>query len=174
MRSLSILEASHFMDDSILVIGVQSDPTVAEEKSILQVHIPASANMNPTQHSVDILSLARLRFSKTVAQSDVDEALSKDEQVGHKLCRCTQLDLKKGEGKSVYVRNLSSTISAFDLEQEWKKFGEIKPEGVVIRTCKLMPRSLAVDIATIVPTAIVSGNCYSFPHGHYQWEVATA
>ncbi|KAL1342170.1 nuclear transport factor 2 [Arachis hypogaea] len=40
------------------------------------------------------------------------------------------------EIKSVYVRNLSPAVSAADIEQEFKNFGRIRPDGVVIRSRK--------------------------------------
>lgn len=40
---------------------------------------------------------------------------------------------EEGEGVSVYVRNLSSTVTASEIEQELKQFGRIKPDGVAIR-----------------------------------------
>lgn len=36
--------------------------------------------------------------------------------------------------KSVYVRNVPSTVSASEIEEEFKKFGRLKPDGVAIRT----------------------------------------
>ncbi|XP_078427795.1 nuclear transport factor 2-like isoform X2 [Wolffia australiana] len=42
----------------------------------------------------------------------------------------------EGEVKSVYVRNLPSTVSATELEREFKNFGRIKPDGVLIKTRK--------------------------------------
>ncbi|XP_057957277.1 nuclear transport factor 2-like isoform X2 [Malania oleifera] len=41
-----------------------------------------------------------------------------------------------GEIKSVYVRNLPSSVSASEIEEEFKKFGKLKPDGVVIRNRK--------------------------------------
>lgn len=41
-----------------------------------------------------------------------------------------------GESKSVYVGNLPASISTFDLEQEFRNFGRIKPDGVTIRSRK--------------------------------------
>ncbi|KAF6156430.1 hypothetical protein GIB67_009088 [Kingdonia uniflora] len=41
--------------------------------------------------------------------------------------------LEEGEGRSVYVRNLPSNISASDIEKEFNNFGKIKLEGVVVR-----------------------------------------
>ncbi|KAF8394231.1 hypothetical protein HHK36_020438 [Tetracentron sinense] len=43
---------------------------------------------------------------------------------------------EEGELRSVYVRNLPSTVSASDIEQEFKNFGGIKPDGVVLRNRK--------------------------------------
>ncbi|MCL7028143.1 hypothetical protein MKW94_001005 [Papaver nudicaule] len=40
---------------------------------------------------------------------------------------------EEGEGVSVYVRNLSSTVTESEIEQELKQFGRIKPDGVAIR-----------------------------------------
>ncbi|KHG04260.1 Putative G3BP-like protein [Gossypium arboreum] len=41
-----------------------------------------------------------------------------------------------GEYKSVYVRNLPSTVTATEIEQEFRNFGRIKPDGVFIRNRK--------------------------------------
>ncbi|GFY82804.1 nuclear transport factor 2 (NTF2) family protein with RNA binding (RRM-RBD-RNP motifs) domain-containing protein [Actinidia rufa] len=42
----------------------------------------------------------------------------------------------EGEIKSVYVRNLPSTVSAVEIEEEFKKFGRLKPDAVAIRNRK--------------------------------------
>ncbi|KAG0484450.1 hypothetical protein HPP92_008529 [Vanilla planifolia] len=42
----------------------------------------------------------------------------------------------EGESKSVYVGNLPASISTSDLEQEFRNFGRIKPDGVTIRSRK--------------------------------------
>lgn len=42
----------------------------------------------------------------------------------------------RGEIKSVYVRNLSTTVSASEIEEEFKKFGKLSSEGVAIRRLK--------------------------------------
>ena len=46
-----------------------------------------------------------------------------------------------GEIKSVYVRNLPSTVSAAEVEEEFKKFGRLKPDAVAIRNRKVCPFS---------------------------------
>eukprot|EP00262_Sarcandra_glabra_P013408 TRINITY_DN370_c2_g3_i1.p1 TRINITY_DN370_c2_g3~~TRINITY_DN370_c2_g3_i1.p1 ORF type:complete len:471 (+),score=111.44 TRINITY_DN370_c2_g3_i1:117-1529(+) len=43
---------------------------------------------------------------------------------------------EEGDGRSVYVGNLSSTVSVSDVEQEFKNFGKISPDGVVVRNRK--------------------------------------
>lgn len=40
------------------------------------------------------------------------------------------------EVKSVYVRNVPTTMAASEIEEEFKKFGRLKPDGVAIRTRK--------------------------------------
>nr|XP_010920289.1 putative G3BP-like protein [Elaeis guineensis] len=42
----------------------------------------------------------------------------------------------EGDARSVYVGNLSSSITAYDLEQEFKNFGRIRPAGVTVRSRK--------------------------------------
>ncbi|KGN56809.1 nuclear transport factor 2 [Cucumis sativus] len=42
----------------------------------------------------------------------------------------------EGEIKSVYVRNLPSTVSASEVEEEFKHFGKLSSDGVVIRSRK--------------------------------------
>ncbi|PIN00198.1 RasGAP SH3 binding protein rasputin [Handroanthus impetiginosus] len=42
------------------------------------------------------------------------------------------------ELKSVYVRNVPTTMAAFEIGEEFKKFGKLKPDGVAIRTRKDM------------------------------------
>ncbi|KDP26467.1 hypothetical protein JCGZ_17625 [Jatropha curcas] len=46
------------------------------------------------------------------------------------------LGLDEGEPKSVYVRNLPSNVTAAEIEEEFKNFGRIKPDGVFIRNRK--------------------------------------
>ncbi|KAG1354028.1 putative G3BP-like protein [Cocos nucifera] len=42
----------------------------------------------------------------------------------------------EGDARSVYVGNLRSSITAYDLEQEFKNFGRIRPAGVTVRSRK--------------------------------------
>lgn len=48
------------------------------------------------------------------------------------------------------MRNLPSTVTAFEIEQEFKNFGRIKPDGVFIRNRKVtflfFPTSFLVSV----------------------------
>ncbi|GLT41309.1 hypothetical protein SLA2020_153840 [Shorea laevis] len=46
---------------------------------------------------------------------------------------------EEGEFKSVYVRNLPSDVTAEEIEEEFKNFGRIKPDGVFVRNRKDVP-----------------------------------
>ncbi|KAG8389152.1 hypothetical protein BUALT_Bualt02G0199400 [Buddleja alternifolia] len=43
------------------------------------------------------------------------------------------LSLEQGGSKSVYVRNLPSTVTSLDIAQEFKSFGKIKSDGVFLK-----------------------------------------
>jgi len=53
------------------------------------------------------------------------------------------LELLSDEIKSVYVRNLSPTVSPSEIEEEFKNFGRIRPDGVVIRSRKVYNSSFS-------------------------------
>lgn len=42
-----------------------------------------------------------------------------------------------GEPKSVYVRNLPSNVREAEIEEEFKNFGQIIPDGIFIRFRKV-------------------------------------
>lgn len=46
------------------------------------------------------------------------------------------------EPKSVYVRNLPPTVTEAEIEQEFKNFGKIIPDGIFIRLRKVNSSSL--------------------------------
>lgn len=48
----------------------------------------------------------------------------------------TAEEIHEDEIRSVYVRNLLPTLSEAEIEEEFKNFGEIMPDGVVIRSRK--------------------------------------
>jgi RNA recognition motif-containing protein len=52
------------------------------------------------------------------------------------------------EIRSVYVRNLPPTVSASEIEEEFKNFGRLSDEGVVIRSRKV--HTLGIFISCII------------------------
>ncbi|XP_022873179.1 putative G3BP-like protein isoform X2 [Olea europaea var. sylvestris] len=67
---------------------------------------PSAASSNPVERS---------------RMDSVDEASAMEDEV---------------EVKSVYVRNVPTTMAASEIAEEFKKFGKLKPDGVAIRTRK--------------------------------------
>lgn len=54
------------------------------------------------------------------------------------------------EVKSVYVRNVPTTMSASEIGEEFKKFGKLRPDGVAIRTRKVYFEALPFPLSTFV------------------------
>uniref|UniRef100_A0A5B7C236 Putative G3BP-like protein n=1 Tax=Davidia involucrata TaxID=16924 RepID=A0A5B7C236_DAVIN len=97
----------------------QSVPLVATQPSFTRSTPPAPEWHHPPQPTSEQTNSA-LTFVPESGVEAAEEGLSQEE----------------GESKSVYVRNLSSTVSAADIEQEFKNFGRIQPDGVFIRNRK--------------------------------------
>ncbi|XP_076951600.1 nuclear transport factor 2-like [Bidens hawaiensis] len=51
----------------------------------------------------------------------------------------------EAEVKSIYVKNVPSTASVSDIEEEFKKFGKIRPDGVAIRTRKIGGQQVYIE-----------------------------
>ncbi|XVE65764.1 hypothetical protein DITRI_Ditri08aG0025700 [Diplodiscus trichospermus] len=98
----------------------QTSPSVAPQTSVSNITLPAS----DWGHAPQQLTHQPFVSSNVVEMSGADtvEEISAVED--------------EGEIKSVYVRNLPSTVSESEIEEEFKKFGEISPDGVVIRSRK--------------------------------------
>ncbi|XP_039048338.1 nuclear transport factor 2-like [Hibiscus syriacus] len=79
-------------------------------------HIPEPASQQSHHAWADV--------RESTAEKAVEEGLVSEE------------DEYTGEYKSVYVRNLPSTVTATEIEQEFKNFGRIKLDGVFIRNRK--------------------------------------
>ncbi|KAI7981514.1 hypothetical protein LOK49_Contig34G00013 [Camellia lanceoleosa] len=96
---------------------------------------------------MDILKKIDGNRPKEVIFKDIDSLLSqvpKEKEKNNKIreIKCNATHLHSGELKSVYVRNLPSTISVVDIELEFKTFGRILPDGVFIRNRKVQnPRA---------------------------------
>ncbi|OIW21231.1 hypothetical protein TanjilG_31099 [Lupinus angustifolius] len=126
----------------------------------VQDHVPASAEEpsgEPQKHTyASILRVAKGQstpstasqpFQKNASSSEWDSAQqtgSLQTTVSANAFERSETDAveeipakeNEGEVKSVYVKNLSPTVSAFEIEKEFQKFGRIKPDGVVIRSRK--------------------------------------
>ncbi|KAI3915648.1 hypothetical protein MKX01_015473 [Papaver californicum] len=99
----------------LLVARGQSAYPVAPQPSINKSVPPTSEWHQPQQPSQQAYPSLRSGSERSNAEP-VEEAA-----------------FQEGEGVSVYVRNLSSTVTASEIEQELKQFGRIKPDGVAIR-----------------------------------------
>ncbi|KAH7517444.1 hypothetical protein FEM48_Zijuj09G0065500 [Ziziphus jujuba var. spinosa] len=96
-----------------------SAPSVATQPSFMGSqtvsewnHIPQPAE----QHSNPVLS-----YAPELGVEAADEGYAVEDE---------------GEPKSVYVRNLPPNVTEVEIEQEFKHFGRIKPDGVFIRSRK--------------------------------------
>ncbi|KAA8550705.1 hypothetical protein F0562_002389 [Nyssa sinensis] len=94
-------------------------PSVAAQPSFTTSTPPASEWHHPLQPIAQQMNSA-LSFVPESSVDAAEEGLSQEE----------------GESKSVYVRNLPSTVSAADIEQEFRNFGRIQLDGVFIRNRK--------------------------------------
>lgn len=139
--------------ESILEENLADQPNGSLQNMVnsLQDHVPLSVG-EPQKHTyASILrSVASQNFvSKSAplasdwnhsqqfsAQQPTGSSSTVEKSVTETADEVAPLD-DEGEIKSVYVRNLLSTVSPSEVEEEFKNFGKIKqPEGVVIRSRK--------------------------------------
>ncbi|KAM7466362.1 hypothetical protein LguiB_013924 [Lonicera macranthoides] len=99
----------------------KSAPSVLPQPPFSNTSPPASE----WRHVPDQPAQQFIARSSTTAEKSGAEALEDASAVEDEV-----------EIKSVYVRNLTSAVSASEIEEEFKKFGKIKPDGVAIRTRK--------------------------------------
>ncbi|KAK2978151.1 hypothetical protein RJ640_029145 [Escallonia rubra] len=97
----------------------KSAPSVATKSFVSKSIPPASEWHQPPQPTVQPSNPA-LSYLPDSSLEVSEEALSQ----------------REGESKSVYVRNLPSTVSTLDILQEFKNFGTIKHDGVFLRNRK--------------------------------------
>ncbi|KAK2999911.1 hypothetical protein RJ639_022838 [Escallonia herrerae] len=97
----------------------KSAPSVATKSFVSKSIAPASEWHQPQQPTV--------QPSNPVLSYLPDSSLEVSEEA---------LSQREGESKSVYVRNLPSTVSTLDILQEFKNFGTIKHDGVFLRNRK--------------------------------------
>ncbi|KAK7279166.1 hypothetical protein RJT34_24212 [Clitoria ternatea] len=98
----------------------QSPPSVASQPSYKNVS-PSEWDHAPHSSSQQQQTTASANAFER-AETDAMEELPATEE--------------EDEIKSVYVRNLSPTVSPSEIEEEFKNFGRIRPDGVVIRSRK--------------------------------------
>ncbi|KAJ0957949.1 putative Ras GTPase-activating protein-binding protein [Helianthus annuus] len=109
---------------------VVEEPQKHTYASILQVAKGHSAPSAPREHS----------FKKSTSVSELNHVSeSPAQQSAATLTEAVEdpsvVD-DEAEVKSVYVKNVPSTATASDIEEEFKKFGKIRQDGVAIRTRK--------------------------------------
>ncbi|XP_077250864.1 nuclear transport factor 2 (NTF2) family protein with RNA binding (RRM-RBD-RNP motifs) domain-containing protein [Tasmannia lanceolata] len=99
-----------------------SGPLVAPQASVYKNAAPVASEWPQAPHSATQQSyLASSMGPERSGAEAVEEIVTPEEE---------------GDGRSVYVRNLPSAVLASDVEREFKNFGRIKPDGVVIRDRK--------------------------------------
>ncbi|KAG8370842.1 hypothetical protein BUALT_Bualt13G0025400 [Buddleja alternifolia] len=99
---------------SILRAKGRSTPSRSSQPAFTQIMPPAADDWNHVSQPVQKQSAPTLPNSDVEA---IDEALS----------------LEEGESKSVYVRNLPSSVTSNDILLEFKNFGKIKHDGVFLK-----------------------------------------
>ncbi|XP_051120603.1 nuclear transport factor 2 isoform X2 [Andrographis paniculata] len=97
---------------SILRAKGNSTPTMSSQPDIPQ-NRPPVADWNHVPQPVLQQSTPNLPYSSVDTVED--------------------LSLHEGEPKSVYVRNLPSTVTTYEIQEEFKKFGKIQYDGVFLR-----------------------------------------
>ncbi|XP_007050168.2 PREDICTED: ras GTPase-activating protein-binding protein 1 [Theobroma cacao] len=105
---------------------------VMKEQSASSVQVQPSYNKIPQSSSDWDHTPEPTNQQSRPAWSDVPESVAETAEEG----LVSEEGEYTGEYKSVYVRNLPSTVTAAEIEQEFKNFGRIKPEGVFIRNRK--------------------------------------
>lgn len=96
----------------------QSAPSVAPQSTSNKNASPASEWKHTPQPTTQQSTASSNAFESSGAEVMEDNPALQDE----------------GEIKSVYVRNLPPTISASEIEEEFRNFGKLIPDGVVIRS----------------------------------------
>ncbi|XP_050218043.1 nuclear transport factor 2-like [Mercurialis annua] len=98
----------------------QSAPPVASQRSLNKNGLPTSDRNHASQTATQLATVATNSFERSGAGTVEDISAAEDEV----------------EIRSVYVRNLPTTVSEVEIEEEFKNFGSIAPDGVVIRSRK--------------------------------------
>ncbi|KAK4266218.1 hypothetical protein QN277_027173 [Acacia crassicarpa] len=159
-RMQHISDSEHIREDNT---AEESNGSLQATVNVVQDHVPASAeepSEEPQKHTyASILRVAKGQPTPSLpSQSSHDKNVSSSEwdhvpQTSSQQPTASANTFERpetdaaaveevpatedeGEIKSVYVRNLSPTVSATEIEEEFRKFGPIRPDGVVIRSRK--------------------------------------
>ncbi|XP_057459534.1 nuclear transport factor 2-like isoform X1 [Actinidia eriantha] len=114
------------------------EPQKRTYASILQVAKGQSATRSPPQSSVSKSTPLASEWNhepEPPTQQSVASSTAVESSGAEAAEDFSALE-DEGEIKSVYVRNLPSTVSAVEIEEEFKKFGRLKPDAVAIRNRK--------------------------------------
>ncbi|XP_047960057.1 nuclear transport factor 2-like [Salvia hispanica] len=113
-----VMEPQKHTYASILQVKGQAAPAVTSQPSFNKPTTP------DWQHGPELPSQPSAVSSYQIEKSGTetfDETIAMEDEV---------------EVKSVYVRNVPTTMSASEIGEEFKKFGKLRPDGVAIRTRK--------------------------------------
>ncbi|GAA0165808.1 RNA metabolism protein [Lithospermum erythrorhizon] len=149
-----ISEPEHILDNNF---GIHSNGSLHNTVNAVHEHLPT-----PIQEPVEEIQkhtyasiLAKAQSTKVVQPSsfkgnassewlDISEPPSQPSVVSSNHFERSVMDTVEEpsaveddvEFKSVYVRNVPSTMAASEIEEEFRKFGKLSPAGVAIRTRK--------------------------------------
>ncbi|XP_054805942.1 nuclear transport factor 2-like isoform X1 [Prosopis cineraria] len=155
-RMQHVSDSEHIREDNT---AEESNGSLQVTVNVVQDHVPASAEEpaeEPQKHTyASILRVAKGQPTPSMpAQPSYDKHVSSEwdpqtcsqqptsantfERPDTDAGAAEEVPAMEDEGeiKSVYVRNLSPAVSASEIEEEFKKFGPIRPDGVVIRSRK--------------------------------------
>ncbi|KAL2325039.1 hypothetical protein Fmac_024097 [Flemingia macrophylla] len=141
------------------VVAQESHGSLQSTVNVLQDHIPSAEQHpeEPQKHTyASILRVAKGQTTPSVASQSSQKnvpplewdraSLTNNQQTttSTNAFERSETDVveevptteDEDEIKSVYVRNLTPTMSASEIEEEFKIFGRIRPDGVVIRSRK--------------------------------------
>ncbi|KAG2403179.1 uncharacterized protein HKW66_Vig0184650 [Vigna angularis] len=152
-------DSEHIREDTAVE---ESNGSLQSSVTAVQDHVPASPDQpagEPQKHTyASILRVAKGQSTPSVASQSSHKNVSPSEWDQAPQSSIQQLPTTastnafersetdaveelpvtedEDEIKSVYVRNLSPTVSPSEIEEEFKNFGRIRPDGVVIRSRK--------------------------------------
>ncbi|XP_020206722.1 putative G3BP-like protein [Cajanus cajan] len=149
-------DSEHIREDNVVE---ESNGSLQSSMNTVQDHVPASPDEpagEPQKHTyASILRVAKGQSTPSVAShknvspsewENIQQNSSQQQQTNASANAFERSETDatdeipapedEDEIKSVYVRNLLPTVSPSEIEEEFKNFGRIRPDGVVIRSRK--------------------------------------